>query len=148
MNLTYNYITSFICLFTEKSLNHWASIDVLQLYYKHFKSFKCQFGGQVSFLTLNRVFIKSILIYSNLAMPLKKVSILQSEKARKSLKIYQFYIATQVKIWYLQILDLCILPFRVTGQATVEPYRHQIPSIVGRKSIAGVLGVINLVSGP
>ena len=37
---------------------------------------------------------------------------------------------------------------RVTGQARVESYKHQIPSIVGRKSIAGLIGVINLVSGP
>ena len=37
---------------------------------------------------------------------------------------------------------------RVTGQASVESYKHQIPSIVGRKSIAGLIGVINLVSGP
>ena len=37
---------------------------------------------------------------------------------------------------------------RVTGQATVESYKHQIPSIVGRKTIAGLIGVINLVSGP
>lgn len=41
-----------------------------------------------------------------------------------------------------------IYNYRVTSQATVEPYKHQIPSIVGRKSIAGLLGVINLVSGP
>ena len=54
----------------------------------------------------------------------------------------KFYVSSEEHPSRLMLID------RVTGQATVEPYRHQIPSIVSRKSIAGVLGVINLVSGP
>jgi len=54
----------------------------------------------------------------------------------------KFYVSSEESPSRLMLID------RVTGQATVEPYRHQIPSIVGRKNIAGVLGIINLVSGP
>ena len=53
----------------------------------------------------------------------------------------KFYVTSEEHPSRVMLID------RVTGQATVEPYRHQIPSIVGRKSITGVLGVINLVSG-
>lgn len=54
----------------------------------------------------------------------------------------KFYVTSEDYPSRLMIID------RVTGQSVVETYKHQIPAIVSRKSIAGVLGVINLVSGP
>ena len=61
---------------------------------------------------------------------------------------YCFYSKTGWKKLNSKQISIPLAIFRVTSQAIVEPYKHQIPSIVGRKSIAGLLGVINLVSGP
>lgn len=54
----------------------------------------------------------------------------------------KFFISSEDYPSRLMIID------RVTSQVSVETYKHQIPSIVGRKSICGVIGVITLVSGP
>ncbi len=53
-----------------------------------------------------------------------------------------FYISSEDYPSRLMIID------RVTAKACVETFKHQIPAMVGRKSITGVIGVINLVSGP
>ena len=54
----------------------------------------------------------------------------------------KFYVSSEDYPATLMVID------RVTGQTCCEAYRHQIPSIVSRKTIVGILGVINLVSGP
>ena len=54
----------------------------------------------------------------------------------------KFYVTSEDFPAQILIID------RVTGQTKSEGYRHQIPSNVTRKAISGVIGVINLVSGP
>ena len=53
----------------------------------------------------------------------------------------KFYVTSEDFPAKLLVID------RVTGQTKSELYRHQIPSIVTRKAISGIIGVINLVSG-
>ncbi len=54
----------------------------------------------------------------------------------------RFYVSCEDLPAKILIID------RITNQISVEPYRHQIPAIVGRRAIIGILGLINLVSGP
>ena len=54
----------------------------------------------------------------------------------------KFYVSSEEVPNRLLIID------RITGLIKSEAYRHQIPSIVQRKSIVGLVGVINLISGP
>lgn len=54
----------------------------------------------------------------------------------------KFYVSSEDFPGRLLVID------RITHVISAEPNRHQIPALVSRRPISGVLGILNLLSGP